>query len=336
MVDRYKGMVYAVAYARLGSFEDARDVAQNVFVTTYLHLHSLRDDSKVAAWLRSVTVRACMAYRRAAPPCEPLDPMLMQPDEITPLLNRLLVSQALRCLSDEIRATVVLYYFQSYSVAETAALLEVPVTAVKSRLRDARARLKKEMMRMVETTLEGERLGDDFAARVQALADAAVAGKLDSARELVAGDPSLVHGYGEIDDEHMRQHDAHHGWTPLHLAAHYGHMEIVRLLVEHGADVNAVAQNSIGNTPISAAGWSNHIDIVEYLLQNGAEVDIPNKWGSTALHRAVDASRVPLAELLLRHGADPLRPTGEGKTALDRAREVGDPGMISLLEQYTK
>jgi ankyrin repeat protein len=50
----------------------------------------------------------------------------------------------------------------------------------------------------------------------------------------------------------------------------------------------------------------------------------------------VDASRVPLAELLLRHGADPLRPTGEGKTALDRAREVGDPGMISLLEQYTK
>ena len=55
----------------------------------------------------------------------------------------------------------------------------------------------------------------------------------------------------------MRRIDAHWGWTPLHLAAHYGRLDIVRLLVESGADIEARALDSVGSTPLRAAVWSD-------------------------------------------------------------------------------
>jgi len=143
-------------------------------------------------------------------------------------------------------------------------------------------------------------------------------------RDLLSIDPSLVTVTGEVDAESrdfMQRHNAHDGWTPLHLAAHYGHLPTVKLLLEHGADIEAVSQNAIGNTPISAAAWGNRLDIVEYLASRGANVDAPNAWGRTALHRAIDGGNWDTARLLVKLGADVDKVDGDGKSARELARE---------------
>jgi RNA polymerase sigma factor (sigma-70 family) len=328
-------MVYGLAYHRLRNFDDARDAAQDAFVSAYLGLRQLSDPAKFPAWLRRITANTCTAFAGRTRSAEPLDRAgLTQPDQVDRMLTELVVQQALGCLSPDTRLTVTLYYFQEYSTSEIAAFLDIPQSSIKSRLRDARARLKKEMLKMVETTLRNAALGPEFNEQVAALCSAAVTGDAEKARALLEADPSLVHGRGEVAPEHMeymRQHNAHDGWTPLHLAAHYGQLDLVKLLVEHGADMEAIAENAVGNTPISAAGFGDRRDIVAYLLERGAAVDAPNAWGSTCLHRAIDANRPELTDLLLSHGADVNRKTPDGKTPLQHARDLGHEEVAALL-----
>jgi len=325
IVDYYKSMAYAVAYDRLGNFEDARDAAQDAFVAAYVHLPSLTDRAKFGPWLRRITANACNAQLRRRVPTAPFDRMQLLPDAVDALLTRLTVQQALTCLTAETRLIVTLYYFQAHSTAEIAGSLDLSVDAVKSRLRDARARLKTEMVTMIEGTLQNA-IPDDFAARIAALIDSAVGGDSDRLHDLLSTDPSLVTVTGEVDAgsrDAMQQYNAHDGWTPLHLAAHYGHLPTVKLLVEYGADLEAVSQNAIGNTSISAAAWGNRLDIVEYLASQGANVDAPNAWGRTALHRAIDGGNWDTARLLVKLGADVEKIDGEGKTAAEMANEKG-------------
>jgi ankyrin repeat protein len=69
----------------------------------------------------------------------------------------------------------------------------------------------------------------------------------------------------------MRGQGAEDGWTALHLAAHYGRPGVVRLLIEAGADVNALADNIIGNTPLMAAIAGGNEAIVRELIAAGAD-----------------------------------------------------------------
>jgi RNA polymerase sigma factor (sigma-70 family) len=337
LVSRYKSMVYAIAYSRVRHYDDARDIAQNVFVSAYLSLHQVQDSASLSSWLRQITVNACNAHFRTRKLPNELDPMQAGEDQIGPLLTKLAVEQALSCLSDQTRLTVTMYYFGSHSLAEISLFLGVPESTVKSRLRDARARLKKEMMHMVEDTLRSAAPNQQFEEDVKRLINAAIRGNLDEAQRLLTLDPSLVGSSGQVAEEHvdfMRSHDADHGWSPLHLAAHYGNLKIVVLLIEFGADIEAVAKNAIANTPISAAAWGNHLDIVEYLAMHGANVDAQNAWGSTALRRAIDVDREPLAELLLKYGADPTVQDKDGKSPITFAEEAGKSRLAALMSSY--
>src|SRR5438105_1550208 len=64
---------------------------------------------------------------------------------------------------------------------------------------------------------------------------------------------------------------AYDGWTPLHLAAFFGHLEAARLLLDAGADVNAVSQNNLTNTPLHAATAGKHSDLASLLIDHGAD-----------------------------------------------------------------
>lgn len=67
--------------------------------------------------------------------------------------------------------------------------------------------------------------------------EASAAGKLECVRALAQAEPASVNGY------------SYDGWTPLHLAAFFGHSEVAEFLLAHGADVIAVSRNSNGNNP---------------------------------------------------------------------------------------
>jgi len=92
------------------------------------------------------------------------------------------------------------------------------------------------------------------------------------------------------------------GSTPLHTAAFSGHFEIVKFLIENGADVNAV-NDEFGETPIFNAVAKGHIDIVKYLIEKGARLDIINKKAkSSVLHQAVFWGDLSLVKLFVEKG----------------------------------
>jgi len=101
---------------------------------------------------------------------------------------------------------------------------------------------------------------------------AAATGRLDDLRRAAA--EATVNAY------------AYDGWTPLHLAAFFGHLDAARLLVEAGADVHAVSQNSLSNTPLHAATSGRHSDVAMYLLERGASGSAVDGGGYTPLQIA--------------------------------------------------
>lgn len=88
------------------------------------------------------------------------------------------------------------------------------------------------------------------------------------------------------------------GWTPLHYAASGGDLAAVTLLLEQGAEVNAVAPN--GNTPLMMAAGYGLIDAAELLLRRGADPRAVNHGGRSAADLAEAAGRDGLAAQLRR------------------------------------
>src|SRR5262245_47810992 len=79
---------------------------------------------------------------------------------------------------------------------------------------------------------------------------------------------------------------AYDGWTPLHLAAFFGHLELARMLLDTKADVAAVSQNSLANTPLHAATAGKHADVALLLLDRGADPFAVDSGGYTPLEIA--------------------------------------------------
>ena len=129
---------------------------------------------------------------------------------------------------------------------------------------------------------------------------------------------------------------AHDGWPPLHLAAFFGQRETAEVLLDAGADVRAVAQNSEANLAINAAAAGPRADrrpeIVELLIARGTPVDGRGSPAAhTPLHEAAFNGDLPLVGLLLASGADRSLRTGEGETALDIAVKQGRQEVARLL-----
>ncbi|PVD39591.1 hypothetical protein C0Q70_02226 [Pomacea canaliculata] len=118
--------------------------------------------------------------------------------------------------------------------------------------------------------------------------------------------------------------------TPLMEAASGGYLEIVRLLILHGADVNA--QSSAGNTPLHSAACGGHVEVVKELITSGASVEVHNENGHTPLMEAASAGYVEVARLLLEAGAGINTHSNEFKeSALTLACYKGHLEMVKFL-----
>ncbi|MCB9419869.1 MAG: ankyrin repeat domain-containing protein [Ardenticatenaceae bacterium] len=121
------------------------------------------------------------------------------------------------------------------------------------------------------------------------------------------------------------------GFTPLQLACFFGHEAIALWLIEHDADVNAVAQNGMAIAPIHAAAANGNLNILKALLAKGADVNARQQGGFTPLHTTADSNSPEMARLFLEHGADRDAVRDNGQTALDLALEKGHEAVAAVL-----
>jgi len=113
-----------------------------------------------------------------------------------------------------------------------------------------------------------------------------------------------------------------HSVTPLWCAAVSGRLAVVKVLLRHGADVNAVSDS--GSTPVRSACYivrpgenTGHMEIIKALVEAGADIQMPNHFGGTCLINSVQSPY--LVEYLIKHGADVNAEDVQHKTALHYA-----------------
>ncbi|CAK9050984.1 unnamed protein product [Durusdinium trenchii] len=116
----------------------------------------------------------------------------------------------------------------------------------------------------------------------------------------------------------------------IHVAAQGGHLEVVRLLLEAGANKDAASQ--VGFTALHLATYSGQLEVVRELLFVGAQKDAVALDGSTALHWACENGRVEVVRELLAAGADKHAATHRGLTPLKLAAVMGHLEVIQLLD----
>ena len=146
------------------------------------------------------------------------------------------------------------------------------------------------------------------------------------------GDTDEVAALLSMDNRLTRTFDAD-GWSPLHLAAHYGHAAVVDLLLHNNAPVDLRSTNHMANTPLHAALAGRRADVVRVLLDAGADVNATQHGGWTPLHSAAASGDRSLVDQLLAHGARPAIANDAGVTPAAFARERGQTAIAEYLER---
>lgn len=116
------------------------------------------------------------------------------------------------------------------------------------------------------------------------------------------------------------------GESPLMMAALKGHLALSDKLVKKGSDVNKT-----GWTPLHYAASNGHADVIKLLLENHAYIDAESPNGSTPLMMASMYGNPQSVKLLLDEGADPLLKNQVGLTALQFAQRGNRPDSAVLL-----
>lgn len=122
------------------------------------------------------------------------------------------------------------------------------------------------------------------------------------------------------------------GWTPLHLAAFFGHAALAQALIDFGALVDSRSTNAMVNTPLHAAAAGGKTALVELLLRNGANPNAKQEGGWTALHAAAQSGNRDMVEALLANGADVSARAANNQVPLDLALQKGQQEIAALLE----
>jgi ankyrin repeat protein len=118
------------------------------------------------------------------------------------------------------------------------------------------------------------------------LCEAAALGNLARVQKLLATNPDSVRAFGAF------------GFTALHYAAHLGHVECTRALLDAGADPALRATGRIDATPLHSAVAGRQLETTRLLIERGAPVDATYEGGFTALDVARKEGMTEIAELL--------------------------------------
>jgi ankyrin repeat protein len=140
--------------------------------------------------------------------------------------------------------------------------------------------------------------------------EAAAIGDVGRLRVLLDDNPGLATAWSED------------GFTPLHFAAFFGHPAAAKLLVERGADLEARSTNTqfaLDAAPLHSASAAGQLEVCVVLLDAGADVNAVQHGGYTALLDAAANENEELMEFLLERGADRTARLDDGRGVTDLA-----------------
>jgi len=171
LVEAYYEMIYRLAIKMVNNPQDAEDILQETFIKAYRHLKNFDGRSSLSTWLyRIATNEALMFLRRQKPdtvsvdesldtgegeiePLQIIDWSSLPEEELMSAEAQVYLDKAVDKLSPSLRVVFVLRDIQGLSTRETAEVLDISETAVKTRLSRARLQLREEL-----TSYYGERL----------------------------------------------------------------------------------------------------------------------------------------------------------------------------------
>lgn len=153
--------------------------------------------------------------------------------------------------------------------------------------------------------------------------EACAVGELTRVQDQIKQQPDLIDAY------------APDGFQPLGLAAFFGHTALVEWLLEVGALVNSPSRNPLRVMPLHSAVANRHPEIVRLLLDHGADVNATQADDFTPLHEAAQNGMLEVTQWLIERGAQ-INPclSSSSKTPLALAIEGQHVAVANLLKQY--
>ncbi|XP_076585440.1 uncharacterized protein ank2a isoform X4 [Chaetodon auriga] len=136
----------------------------------------------------------------------------------------------------------------------------------------------------------------------------------------------------DVQSKMMVNRTTESGFTPLHIAAHYGNVNVSTLLLNRGAAVDFTARNGI--TPLHVASKRGNTNMVALLLDRGGQIDAKTRDGLTPLHCAARSGHDPAVEILLERGAPILARTKNGLSPLHMSAQGDHIECVKLLLQH--
>lgn len=162
IVKRWERKIFALCFGMLSREEDARDAAQETFISAYKNLPNFRGEAKVSSWLHRIAVNQCLSRQRrvrvrgevyldddnGANEVHFAAPASYSPMRIAEQNERLkLVRTAINSLPEDLRQVIVMKEFEEMTFQEISEILDMPLSTVKSRVYNALKQLRLKLER---------------------------------------------------------------------------------------------------------------------------------------------------------------------------------------------
>lgn len=171
LINMYSNAVYSVVLSKINDFHSAEDVAQEVFIKAWYNLSQLKDPEKFGSWILNISRNQAIDWLRKSKPEQALmedysDLTVSIEEEIMNKETCRTVRTALYQLEEKYRLVAVMYFLSGFNTREISKILGISLSAVESRLKRLKLKLKKELFELAKQTLESKKLGKEFTQKV--------------------------------------------------------------------------------------------------------------------------------------------------------------------------